>query len=107
MDGKVAMSSNYWPSPDDLYRGTSEEEELVMTEQLFDDVPPFFWVQNESCTESKHTNNSSSIDKEGGSTNSKLDSAVYSGPTIEDIENALSVTATKIYPQQRHTSQPR
>ena len=59
------------------------EDELVR--ELLDNQSPFF-VLPESTTELK---TSSPFDEE---TINRLISTVYSGPTIGDIENALSVT---------------
>ncbi|XP_044462142.1 probable WRKY transcription factor 49 isoform X2 [Mangifera indica] len=60
------------------------EDELVR--ELYDDETPLFVLPQEA-TEPK---SSSAANEE---TVNRLTSAVYSGPTIEDIENALSLTA--------------
>ncbi|KAA8516412.1 hypothetical protein F0562_016705 [Nyssa sinensis] len=61
------------------------EDELVR--ELLDDVSPFFVLPQET-TESKLTTANES-------TLNRLLSTVYSGPTIEDIDSALSVTNYK------------
>ncbi|XP_024028597.1 probable WRKY transcription factor 49 isoform X2 [Morus notabilis] len=62
-----------------------EEEELVR--ELLDDVSPFFLMQQDSSTEHKITSYSATTRNE-------------EGPTIEDIESALSFTSRKIQPQE-------
>nr|QQV37193.1 WRKY transcription factor [Boehmeria nivea] len=109
MEEEVVTSTN-WASLDQY----GSEEELVR--ELLDDVSPLFLVQDESSSEELIKNNStimssSSNDdpinyhdhQESGDVNYnyRLNPAVYSGPTIEDIENALTVTARKIQPQAR------
>nr|QWQ79557.1 WRKY transcription factor protein 39 [Zanthoxylum armatum] len=67
------------------------EDELVR--ELLDDETPFFMLPEEETT--TESNNNEAINKITTS------AAVYSGPTIEDIENALLVTSTgkEQYPQ--------
>ena len=91
----IGTSSGAWSSSD------GSEEELVR--ELLDDVSPFFLIQEESTHEfNTGTSSSSSSPPQ----NVEVDhfrfnpATVYSGPTIEDIENALSVTAKKIQPQE-------
>ncbi|PON76105.1 WRKY domain containing protein [Trema orientale] len=85
----IIGSSGAWSSSD------GSEEELVR--ELLDDVSPFFLIQEES-TELIQT---SSPQNEQLSHCGRFNpAAVYSGPTIEDIENALSVTSRNIQPQQ-------
>ncbi|KAI3474105.1 hypothetical protein Pfo_028893 [Paulownia fortunei] len=59
--------------------GGTEDDELV--KELLDDISPFFMQPHQAMGPN------SSI-----STDSRLLSAVYSGPTMEDIESALSYT---------------
>ncbi|KAM6550970.1 hypothetical protein CsatB_000778 [Cannabis sativa] len=85
---------------------SSDEDELVR--ELLDDVSPFFVVQEDESHYNQHellslldnddTISSSSSDE----IVMKINSAkVYSGPTLEDIENALCVTSPKLsQPQQ-------
>ena len=59
------------------------EDELVR--ELLDNQSPFFVIPSENTNESK----TSHLNEEALN---RLISTVYSGPTIGDIENALSVT---------------
>lgn len=65
----------------------ADEEELLR--ELLDDETPLFMLPQETISETK----SSSSNEEAISVNNH-NSAVYSGPTIYDIENALSVSST-------------
>ncbi|EEF31402.1 probable WRKY transcription factor 49 [Ricinus communis] len=61
------------------------EDELIVRE-LLDDESPFFLLPNELPLQSKLTSPDDHTNR--------LISTVYSGPTIHDIENALSFTAS-------------
>ncbi|KAJ9180701.1 hypothetical protein P3X46_008914 [Hevea brasiliensis] len=63
------------------------EDELIVSE-LLDDESPFFLLPNEAV-ESKPTPNYSNEQ-----TVTRLISTVYSGPTIQDIDHALSITSS-------------
>ncbi|XP_062096915.1 probable WRKY transcription factor 49 [Humulus lupulus] len=95
--------------------GSGSEDELVR--ELLDDVSPFFLIQEESTT---HNNNQNELLDDGDDDDdgvnisdqevvTKINSAnklLYSGPTIQDIDNALSVTAPKSQPHQQLSSSP-
>lgn len=83
MEGEVISSS--WFSE-------SEEDELVR--ELLDDVSPFFFLpeeRNQSKAASPTPRNEEAMNQ--------LISKVYSGPTKQDIENALSMTSRRDQPQ--------
>lgn len=85
----IGSSIGAWSSSD------GSEEELVR--ELLDDVSPFFLIQEESTEFKKSSPQNEEVSDDHYRFNP---AAVYSGPTIEDIENALSVTARKIQPQE-------
>lgn len=64
----------------------SEDDDLVR--ELLDDVSPLLMLQHEATHQPLNKKPSSSYDQAFN----KLISNIYSGPTISDIENALSVT---------------
>lgn len=64
----------------------SEDDDLVR--ELLDDVSPLLMLQHEATHQSLNTKPSSSHDQAFN----KLIPNIYSGPTISDIENALSFT---------------
>nr|AMO00403.1 WRKY transcription factor 35 [Manihot esculenta] len=66
-----------------------ESEDELIVRELLDDESPFFLLPNEAA-ESKPTTNHYSNDQ----TISRLVSTVYSGPTIQDIDHALSFTSS-------------
>ena len=61
------------------------EDELVR--ELLDDESPFFFLPQETIQAKSKTSQEEATER--------LISTVYSGPRIEDIENALSVTTWK------------
>ncbi|KAL9336757.1 hypothetical protein Peur_071245 [Populus x canadensis] len=83
MEGEVNGSS--WFSE-------SEEDELVR--ELLDDVSPFFFLPEE-----RNRSKAASPTPRNEEAMNKLISKVYSGPTMQDIENALSMTSRRDQPQ--------
>lgn len=69
-----------------------EDDELVR--ELLDDETPFFVLPAES-TDEANKYSSPSNNEDDRATLNRVASAVYSGPTIEDIDNALSVATGK------------
>lgn len=67
-----------------------EDDELVR--ELLDDETPFF-VLPEEPTDEANRYSSPSNNEDQATLKMVTSSAVYSGPTIEDIDNALSVAA--------------
>ena len=73
---------------DELMAAWTEESEDELVRELLDDESPFLMVPQETV-ESKLMNSSS------GQAISRLLSTAYTGPTIGDIESALSLTTGK------------
>lgn len=73
------------------------EEELVR--ELLDDQSPFFVLPEKTTEPKTNAFNEDAINR--------LISTVYSGPTIGDIENALSVTTPRKDHQLQELSQAR
>ncbi|KAL5809298.1 hypothetical protein ACOSQ3_029989 [Xanthoceras sorbifolium] len=71
--------------------GSSWFEDELVRELLDDETPLFVLPEEETTSEAKST---SSNDHEAAVIVNRLTSTVYSGPTIDDMENALSVTTT-------------
>ncbi|KAJ6968689.1 WRKY transcription factor [Populus alba x Populus x berolinensis] len=83
MEGEVNSSS--WFSE-------SEEDELVR--ELLDDASPFFFLPEE-----RNQSKAASLPPRNEEAMNQLISKVYSGPTMQDIENDLSMTSRRDQPQ--------
>lgn len=76
----------------------SEDDDLLVRELLDDDgSPPLLMLQPEELTTDINQPNNNNYTREGSSRDqlasfNRLITNIYSGPTITDIENALSVT---------------
>lgn len=84
------------------------EDELV--KELLDNQSPFFALPAEKMISCGEPNTSSTHDhdlNQHETAINRLISNVYSGPTIEDIENALSLTTSEDQPHQELSSQAR
>lgn len=86
------------------------EDELVR--ELLDNQSPFFVLPAEKISSGTEPNTRSTThdpyhDQHEEAVNRLMISNVYSGPTIEDIENVLSLTTSEDQPHQELSSQAR